>query len=183
MLCRIAEALPDSVEIYLRGVPTETGLAAFQQATAGHPNMIYGGEYRNPDDLPEIYGRVHLTWAFDFLDEGSNSDWLLPNRLYEGVYFGSVALASSHTETGKKVRELGLGYTFEPPEVESIVAFLRGYSMAEHLARREIGRASCRERVCPNVLISVAAVILKKKTPDRTTQKTKNPKKNKKHIR
>src|SRR3546814_1169595 len=88
MLCRIAEALPDSVEIYLRGVPTETGLAAFQQAIAGHPNMIYGGEYRNPDDLPEIYGRVHLTWAFDFLDEGSNSDWLLPNRLYEGGYFG-----------------------------------------------------------------------------------------------
>src|SRR3546814_8999676 len=79
--------------------------------------MIYGGEYRNPDDLPEIYGRVHLTWAFDFLDEGSNSDWLLPNRLYEGGYFGSVALASSHTETGKKVRELGLGYTFEPPEI------------------------------------------------------------------
>src|SRR3546814_9276216 len=106
--------------------------------------MIYGGEYRNPDDLPEIYGRVHLTWAFDFLDEGSNSDWLLPNRLYEGGYFGSVALASSHTETGKKVRELGLGYTFEPPELDSLVAFLRGYSMAEHLARRDriqIGRA------------------------------------------
>src|SRR3546814_20504765 len=109
------------------------------------------------------------------------SDW--SSDVCSSDLFGSVALASSHTETGKKVRELGLGYTFEPPEVESLVAFLRGYSMAEHLARREIGRASCRERVCPNVLISVAAVILKKKTPDRTTQKTKNPKKNKKHIR
>lgn len=137
MLCRIAEALPDRVEIYLRGVPTETGLEAFQQAIAGHPNMIYDGEYRNPEDLAAIYGRVHLTWAFDFLDEGSNSDWLLPNRLYEGGYFGSVAIASSHTQTGAKVRELGLGYTFEPPEVDNLVAFLRWYSMDEHRARRE----------------------------------------------
>lgn len=136
MLCRIADALPDKVEIYLRGVPTETGLEAFERAIAGRPNMIYGGEYRNPDDLAEIYGKVHLTWAFDFLDEGANSDWLLPNRLYEGGYFGSVALASSHTETGAKVRELKLGHTFGPPEVENLVAFLRRYTMEEHLARQ-----------------------------------------------
>jgi succinoglycan biosynthesis protein ExoL len=136
MLCRIAEALPDKVEIYLRGVPTETGLEVFQRAIAGHPNMIYDGEYRNPDDLAEIYGRVHLTWAFDFLDEGTNSKWLLPNRLYEGGYFGSVALASSDTQTGEKVRELGLGYTFEAPEVENLIAFLRWYSMDEHLTRQ-----------------------------------------------
>lgn len=136
MLCRIAEALPDKVEIYLRGVPTETGLEAFQEAIAGHPNMIYGGEYRNPDDLAEIYGRVHLTWAFDFLDEGTNSRWLLPNRLYEGGYFGSVALAANATQTGEKVRELGLGYTFEAPEVENLIAFLRWYSIDEHLSRR-----------------------------------------------
>jgi succinoglycan biosynthesis protein ExoL len=136
MLCRIAEALPDKVEIYLRGVPTETGLEAFERAIAEHPNMIYDGEYRNPEDLAEIYGRVHLTWAFDFLDAGTNSDWLLPNRLYEGGYFGSVALASSHTQTGAKVRELGLGYTFGPPEADNLIAFLRWYSMDEHLARR-----------------------------------------------
>src|SRR3546814_16988702 len=111
MLCRISAALPDKVEIYVRGVPTDTGLEAFQRAIADHPNMIYGGEYRNPHDLAEIYGRVHLTWAFDFLDEGANSDWLLPHRLYEGGYFGSVALASEPTQTGAKVRELGLGHT------------------------------------------------------------------------
>lgn len=136
MLCRIAAALPDKVEIYLRGVPTETGLEVFTEAIAGHPNMIYGGEYRNPGDLAEIYGRVHLTWAFDYLDEDTNSKWLLPNRLYEGGYFGSVALAASDTQTGEKVRALGLGYTFEAPEVDNIIAFLRWYSIDEHLARR-----------------------------------------------
>jgi succinoglycan biosynthesis protein ExoL len=136
MLCRIAAALPDKVEIYLRGIPTETGLEVFQDAIAGHPNMIYAGEYRNPDDLAQMYARVHLTWAFDFLDEGSNSKWLLPNRIYEGGYFGAVALTSSDTQTGEKVRELGLGYTFEAPEVENLIAFLRWYSMDEHVARQ-----------------------------------------------
>ncbi len=136
MLCRIAEALPDKVEIYLRGVPTETGPEAFEQAIAGHPNMVYGGEYRNPADLAEIYGRVNLTWDFEFLDEGTNSKWLLPNRIYEGGYFGSVALASSNTQTGEKLRDLGLGYTFGAPEVENLIAFLRWYSIDEHVARR-----------------------------------------------
>src|SRR3546814_10414970 len=105
MLLRIAAALPEKVEIYRRGVPTEAGLEAFQRAIADHPNMIYGGEYRNPHDLAEIYGRVHLTCAFDFLDEGANSDWLLPNRHYEGGYLRSGALASEHTPTGANVRE------------------------------------------------------------------------------
>jgi succinoglycan biosynthesis protein ExoL len=124
------------VEIYLRGLPTETGLEYFQKAIAAHPNMTYGGEYRNPEDLEEIYGRVHLTWAFDFLDEGTNSSWLLPNRIYEGGYFGSVALTASDTQTAEKVRDEGLGYTFEAPLVENLIAFLRWYSIDEHLARR-----------------------------------------------
>src|SRR3546814_20511933 len=108
MLCRIAEALPDSVEIYLRGVPTETGLAAFQQAINGIPNMIYGGEYRNPDELPEIYGREHRTWAFDLLDAARNSDWLMRNRLYQGSYLVSAALDSRNTHHAQQMRALGL---------------------------------------------------------------------------
>jgi len=136
MLCQIAAALPDRVEIYLRGLPTETGLDYFEKAIAELPNVTYGGEYRNPEDLEEIYGRVHLTWAFDFLDEGTNSRWLLPNRLYEGGYFGSVALTASDTQTGEKVRDEGLGYIFEAPLVENLIAFLRWYSIDEHLARR-----------------------------------------------
>src|SRR3546814_16266811 len=38
---------------------------------------------------------------------------------------------------------------------------------ADGLRRREIGRASCRERVCKYVSISVVAVLLKKKTWNR----------------
>ncbi|GAB4363727.1 MAG: succinoglycan biosynthesis glycosyltransferase ExoL [Kiloniellaceae bacterium] len=136
LLCEIAAALPDKVEIYLRGVPTETGLDVFERAIAGHPNMVYAGEYRNPDDLPAIYGRVHFTWAFDFLDAGGNSDWLLPNRIYEGGYFGAVALAADGTQTGEKLRALGLGHGFAAPLAENLIAFLQHHRLADYRARR-----------------------------------------------
>ncbi len=136
ILCSLAERLPETVEIYMRGYPTETGMEYFQQSIAEHPNMIYDGEYRNPDDLAAIYERVDLTWAFDFLDEGTNSKWLLPNRVYEGGFFGSVALASKETQTGEKIRELGLGYNFEGPLLENLTAFLKWYSWDEHSAKR-----------------------------------------------
>jgi succinoglycan biosynthesis protein ExoL len=136
MLEEIAAALPGRVAIYLRGVPTETGPAPFQAAAARYPNIIYGGEYSNPDDLAAIYGRVHFTWAFDYLDAGTNSTWLLPNRLYEGGYFGAVALADRDTQTGEKVREMGLGHSFAAPLVENLVAFLRNYSPDDYFTDR-----------------------------------------------
>lgn len=136
MLEEIAAALPDRVQIYLRGVPTETGPAPFEAAAAKYPNIVYGGEYRNPDDLQAIYGRVHFTWAFDYLDAGTNSTWLLPNRLYEGGYFGAVALADRGTQTAEKVAALGLGHIFEAPMAANIAAFLRNYSPQEYLADR-----------------------------------------------
>src|SRR3546814_13022856 len=54
------------------------------------------------------------------------------------------------------------GYNIAGPEVE--VTLLRHESVAEcGVVGQQIGSASCRERVCPYVLISVFAVYLKKK--------------------
>src|SRR3546814_17274606 len=47
---------------------------------------------------------------------------------------------------------------------EEAEALHTGDARIEHLASAEIGRASCRERVCQYVSISVVAVSLKKKT-------------------
>ena len=51
-------------------------------------------------DLPSIYGCVHFTWTLDFYEAGGNSDWLLPNRLYEGGVHGPVALAGRGQSNG-----------------------------------------------------------------------------------
>ena len=53
----------------------------------------FGGPYRNPEDLPELYGDVHFCWTLDYYEEGQNSAWLLPNRVYEGTLYGAVPIA------------------------------------------------------------------------------------------
>jgi succinoglycan biosynthesis protein ExoL len=53
---------------------------------------------------------VHFTWAIDYFEAGQNSDWLLPNRLYEGSAQGAVPIALNSVETGRwlAARDAGL---------------------------------------------------------------------------
>lgn len=136
LLIKIARVLGDKVRIQIHGYPTETGLAAFQARIAGHPNIVYHGEYKSPDDLQAIYDQAHFAWAFDYLDAGSNSDWLLPNRLYEGGFFGAPALAAGGTETGCRVKAQGLGWTVREPVDREVIELLQGLDRAAYLARR-----------------------------------------------
>lgn len=124
LLCRIAERLGERVRIHIHGHPTETGLDRFLELIAGQPNLIYRGEYKSPDDLRTIYGQAHFAWAFDYLDAGTNSRWLLPNRLYEGCFFGVPALADQSVETGRRVDQLKLGWTVEEPVDQAVASLL-----------------------------------------------------------
>ncbi len=125
MLAQLCRALPDRVAVYLRGYPTEIALETFLAELRRHPNMAYGGEYRSPDDLAAIYGAVDLAWCFDYYDAGTNSRWLLPNRLYDAGYHNVPILAEASTETGRAVERLGLGWTFAPPVVPALARFFR----------------------------------------------------------
>lgn len=136
LLCRIAHALGDGVRIHVHGHPTETGIERFLELIAGHDNIVYFGEYRSPDDLQRIYGQAHFAWAFDYLDQGGNSDWLLPNRLYEGCHFGVPALAARGTATGERVAELGVGWSFDEPIDEAVAGFLTRLEPQAYVATR-----------------------------------------------
>jgi succinoglycan biosynthesis protein ExoL len=67
------------------------------------------GPYKNPDDLAPMYTQIHFTWTIDRFEEGLNSSWLLPNRLYEGGLYGSVPIAEANVETGRFLKNLGIG--------------------------------------------------------------------------
>jgi succinoglycan biosynthesis protein ExoL len=125
-LAAIADALGDRVQIHLRGwvSPTDIPRDAFEDAVGTRSNLTYFGPYLNPADLAEIYNQVHFSWCIDYLDAGANSDWLLPNRVYEGGLFGVVALARSETATGRFVATAGLGKDFGEPLTSSIMNYL-----------------------------------------------------------
>lgn len=141
ILARVAELLGDKVEIHMRGILPESEIPAgrIEELCARHGNIVLGGPYANPGDLAEIYGRVHITWAADFLDPDANSAWCLPNRLYEGAAHGSVLLASSGTATAERIVRDGLGWALEEPLEETVPAFIEALSPdAYDAARRRV---------------------------------------------
>ncbi|MFN3746402.1 MAG: glycosyltransferase [Hyphomicrobiaceae bacterium] len=143
ILSRVAAAYPDKVAVHIRGTPSQADIPreALRAATAGRANVHYLGPYESPRDLPEIYGQIHFTWAMDFLDAGSNSDWLLPNRLYEGGLFNAISIAREGTATGDMVAREGLGVTLKEPIDENLSAWLLAMDAARYAALAE---SACR---------------------------------------
>lgn len=101
LLSELAAQHPGSVEVDIRGRPSPAVFGDdFEAQVAAHPGVVYHGPYR-AEDLSDIYSQVHLVWGIDFYEEGLNSDWLLPNRLYEGSAHGRPLIAQSTVETGR----------------------------------------------------------------------------------
>lgn len=108
-LDELSRAMGGGLEVTLRGRPALTEFVDFHGATSGSPHLGYAGTYRYPDDLPAIYSAVHFVWAIDFFEEGQNSAWLLPNRIYEGCLNGAIPIALAGTETAAFIERLGIG--------------------------------------------------------------------------
>ncbi len=119
----LAERLPEKVHFILRGYASGTIAEDFTELLGNLPNVVFGGPYGYPDDLPGMYGAVDFNWCFDESDPGGNSAWLLPNRIYEGGLFRTPALAAAGTETGRWVAENGCGWEIPEPLEESLAEF------------------------------------------------------------
>jgi succinoglycan biosynthesis protein ExoL len=145
ILVEIAARLKHRVQVILRGrlSPCDISAAELASVSSRCSNLVFNGPYANPTELAAIYGGVHFTWAVDYTDAGFNSDWLIPNRIYEGGLHRTVMLARSDTATGDLVRKLELGWTFQEPLAEGVVACL------EHLDLHAYQAARCRVEAVP----------------------------------
>jgi hypothetical protein len=97
-----------AVEIVVAGRPSNREFTDFSSEVAGAPGVTYAGAYK-PEDLERMYREIHFNWAIDFFEAGANSDWLLPNRLYEGGRYGAVPIALQTAETGRWLEQRRLG--------------------------------------------------------------------------
>jgi succinoglycan biosynthesis protein ExoL len=146
MLGELSDRLP--LLVYLRGSPTAMRMDELRSFVARHPNMVFDGDFSSPRDLREIYGAIDVAWGFDFSCASTNSAWLLPRRLYEGAYCGVPLLAAAGTQTGRKVAQLGIGWTFEDPVMEHLEKFFVGVT-ADEVVRMKAHVASLpREMFC-----------------------------------
>ncbi|WP_432286143.1 glycosyl transferase family 1 [Aminobacter sp. BA135] len=123
-------------EIVLRGRPALSEFPDFHGFVESEPHLTFKGAYRNPEDMADIYAQVHFAWAIDFFEEGQNSTWLLPNRLYESCRFGKVPIAMAGTETARFLERLDIGLMLPEPSASALAEALSGMTSERYAALR-----------------------------------------------
>lgn len=114
MLRQLVTDRPGEVEVVLAGVPARTEFDDFDRDVSNLTGLAYVGPY-NAADLPRLYGSIDLAWAIDYFEDGLNSSWLLPNRLYESLAHGAVPVALAGVETGRWLDGHAVGVTVDDP--------------------------------------------------------------------
>lgn len=149
-----ARALGGGLEVVLRGRPALTEFADFHGTVAANPYLRFEGAYNNPDDLAAIYGDVHLVWAIDYFEDGKNSKWLLPNRLYEGCFNGAIPIALAGTETAALLEAKNIGIVVDDTSPDSLIRLIDNLTpatlreLAAAVARIPASDFACDTREC-----------------------------------
>lgn len=136
VLGEAAAALGGALEVDIRGKPSPAVFADFAGLIDAHPHLRFGGPYRMPDDLAQLYGAVHFIWCIDYYEAGANSEWLLPNRLYEGGAHGAIPIARAGTATAARIEALGIGHVLHGDPSAALAAFLGDMSAERAAAMR-----------------------------------------------
>jgi len=110
ILSSVARDSDGKLEVMIAGRPYAKAFPDFKRLVATSPHVRFMGPYRF-DELPALYRDVHFSWAVDFFEQGLNSAWLLPNRIYESCFFGAVPIAVEGVETARWLAKKQVGIT------------------------------------------------------------------------
>ena len=135
MLVKLTDALAGKVEVVIRGKLRLDEGDQFEDSIRKSKYVTFGGPYRY-EEIPALYGEVHYCWAIDYSQEGSNSAWLLPNRIYEATANRAVAIALEEVETGRWLRAHQCGVLVRDP-VEDLIAFFGRLTGDAYLEQRQ----------------------------------------------
>lgn len=123
LLAEFSRRMKGKVQVVLRGKPAYHEFDDFDAIVAKEPYLRFEGPYEQRD-LEQIYSEIDVIWAIDFFEEGLNSAWLLPNRLYEGCYYGCIPLAMSGTETARFLKDNDIGLALDEATPEALVELM-----------------------------------------------------------
>jgi len=131
ILSAAARALNGLLEVKIAGRPTPKELPDFEARVAANPYLSFSGPY-GFENLPTLYGDVHFSWAVDFFEQGLNSAWLLPNRVYESSFFGAIPIALQGVETASWLQQRGIGTILAGDPVTSLCELIRHLTDARY---------------------------------------------------
>lgn len=135
LLFQTAALMGDRLRLRFSGALHDHALRGFHAMLAACPNAEWTGPYRYPEGLPQAYAGCDLVWAQDLWQRGTNSDWLLPNRIYEASWCGCPSVGLQGTQTGQRIAQDGLGYTVPTPSAPDLAALLSRLTRADLAAK------------------------------------------------
>lgn len=138
MLRDIAERSGGKVKVLVAGRVSYNEMPDFDQIVEDTAGLEFLGPYTSAE-ISDLYQRSHFAWCIDFMEEGQNSDWLLPNRIYESSAYGAIPLALDIVETGAWLKRQSAGVLLQDPvpDVLRLATDLNGQSYAGMLAAVE----------------------------------------------
>ncbi|WP_230987461.1 glycosyltransferase family protein [Allorhizobium terrae] len=164
LLSEFTRAMDGRVVVDMRGRPAHSEFDDFDALIAREPYISFHGAYRNPEDLAEIYSQIHFVWAIDFYEEGQNSSWLLPNRLYEGCRHAGIPIALKGTETARYLDGKAIGFEIGDASVAALTSLFESmtserYRQAvEHLNTQNPRHFTLNKSDCENFVARLAAL-------------------------
>lgn len=145
-LTNLAKTMDGRVKIIIRGKPSYDQIPDFDDIIAASDYISFEGAYKNPDDLASIYGQTHFTWAIDMFEEGLNSSWLLPNRLYEGGAFDAVPIAIESVETGRMITNMNIGITIPDANIDTLKQLFENMTPENYTALKQKSQSIAKTR-------------------------------------
>lgn len=133
LLANLSDSMGGKVKVSLRGRPSPAIFPDLPARLACHPHMAFAGPY-TAADLPALYGDVHFAWCLDFYEQGANSDWLLPNRLYESTAYGAVPIALASVETGRYLQRNAFGIALQSAAPDALAALFTDMTAVQYAA-------------------------------------------------
>lgn len=142
-LRRLVDRYPCKYRIIIRG--TEFGIGDPFAALVGSSSVEYGGAFRSPKDLREMYSGVDIVWAAH--DPSSqNQVWARKNRFYEACFFGKPMIGQEGTADGSQIEGLGLGLTIDLNDDE------RSFDLLASIDEEDLKRWTANAMALPSTL-------------------------------
>jgi succinoglycan biosynthesis protein ExoL len=164
ILMKLADQMQD-VEIHIHGIVHKHALHHFDHHVAARSNVIFHGAYEYPSGLSDVYRDIDLVWAQDLWQTGANSNWLLPNRLYEAAWHGCPSICMTATATARRVAALDIGYVI--PDATELQALLHTLTHDDIQSKRQQMLNADPALFCMTPAEVENAISLKPNTPDR----------------
>ncbi len=125
LLKQLGNTFSPHLEIVVHGYPAETVFPDFAAEISRAKGMTYFGPYDRATEVADVYTGLDLIWAADWFEADQNSVWQIPNRIYEGGFFGVPALTMEGTETARVVAEWQSGWAFCNPTEHTVPALIK----------------------------------------------------------